>query len=70
MRKRLLGNFALSWLLSQYEKIVPIPGTKNSQYALENAMASEIVLQPDDVTLLNNLNNIFEVKGGDRQSSQ
>lgn len=58
-----LGQIALSWLQSQYEKIIPIPGTKNSQYALENAMASEIVLQPDDVTLLNNLKNIFEVKG-------
>lgn len=58
-----LGQIALAWLLSQYDKIVPIPGTKNSQYALENTKASEIVLQPEDVTLLNNLKNIIEVKG-------
>lgn len=58
-----LGQIALAWLLSQYDNIVPIPGTKNRQYALENAKASEVVLQPDDVMLLNNLKNIFQVKG-------
>lgn len=58
-----LGQIALAWLLRQYDKIVPIPGTKSSQYALENVKASEIVLQSEDVTLLNNLKNTIEIRG-------
>ncbi len=57
------GQIALAWLLAQYEKIVPIPGTKNINYLIENSTSSEIVLSAQDITALNNLNDNFIVKG-------
>lgn len=58
------GPIALAWLLAQYEKIVPIPGTKQIAYLTENAQAADIRLEEDDVRLLNTIHQQIEVKGG------
>ncbi len=58
------GQIALAWLLAQYEKIVPIPGTKQFAYLTENAQAADIRLEEDDVRLLNTIHQQIEVKGG------
>lgn len=58
------GQIALAWLLAQYEKIVPIPGTKQIAYLTENAQAADIRLEEDDVRLLNTIHQQIEVKGG------
>jgi len=58
------GQIALAWLLAQYEKVVPIPGTKQLVWLKENARAAEIELEEADVRLLNDLHQRIEVKGG------
>ena len=57
------GQIALAWLLAQYDKLVPIPGTKHVQYLVENAMAAEVVLDEADVRLLNDLRQRIQVQG-------
>ncbi|BCQ36656.1 MULTISPECIES: aldo/keto reductase [Erwinia] len=58
------GQIALAWLLAQYDKLVPIPGTKHISYLTENAQAANIVLEATDITLLNNIHQRVEIKGG------
>lgn len=58
------GQIALAWLLAQYDKLVPIPGTKHSHYLAENAGAADIVLDKEDVALLNGIHQRVEIKGG------
>ncbi|MEZ3500784.1 aldo/keto reductase [Pantoea sp. KPR_PJ] len=58
-----LGQIALAWLLAQYEKLVPVPGTKRPHYLAENAMAAEVGLDDADVALLNHLHQQCEIKG-------
>lgn len=58
------GQIALAWLLAQYEKLVPIPGTKHISYLTENAQAANIVLEETDIILLNNIHLHVEIKGG------
>ncbi|WP_312121776.1 aldo/keto reductase, partial [Pantoea vagans] len=58
------GQIALAWLLAQYEKIVPIPGTKQIAYLTENAQAADIRLEEDDVRLLNTIHQQIEIRGG------
>ncbi len=58
------GQIALAWLLAQYDKLVPIPGTKHINYLTENAHAADIVLDKADVELLNNVHQRVEIKGG------
>lgn len=58
------GQIALAWLLAQYEKLVPIPGTKQLAYLTENAKAADLVLEADDIRLLNSLHQQVEIKGG------
>jgi aryl-alcohol dehydrogenase-like predicted oxidoreductase len=38
------SQLALAWVLSQGEDIIPIPGTKQQKYLVENAGAVEIAL--------------------------
>ncbi|WP_315311457.1 aldo/keto reductase [Pantoea vagans] len=59
-----IGQIALAWLLAQYEKIVPIPGTKQIAYLTENAQAADIRLEEDDVRLLNTIHQQIEIRGG------
>ncbi|WP_413730227.1 aldo/keto reductase [Sodalis sp. RH22] len=58
-----LGQLSLAWLLAQYDQIVPIPGTKNSRYARENAAAADIELSEDDVVFITKLKDQIEIKG-------
>ena len=58
------GQIALAWLLAQYEKIVPIPGTKQIAYLTENAEAAAIELEEEDLRMLNRIHQQIEVKGG------
>lgn len=58
------GQVALAWLLAQYDKLIPIPGTKHTSYLTENAQAAEIVLQGADIALLNDIHQRVEIKGG------
>lgn len=57
------GQIALAWLLAQWENIVPIPGTKQEKYLLENINACFVKLEAEDVALLNNLKNIVSIHG-------
>lgn len=58
------GQVALAWLLAQYDKLVPIPGTKHISYLAENAQAADIALDKSDVALLNDIHQRVEIKGG------
>jgi aryl-alcohol dehydrogenase-like predicted oxidoreductase len=55
------GQIALAWLLSQYDKLIPIPGTKNIHYLIENSKAANITISATDIESLNNFK--FNVKG-------
>lgn len=57
------GQIALAWLLAQYDKLVPIPGTKKLPYLQENAKSADIILGESDIQLLNNLANQVQIKG-------
>jgi aryl-alcohol dehydrogenase-like predicted oxidoreductase len=43
------SQLAIAWLLAQGDDIVPIPGTKKRSYLEENAAASSIVLNADEL---------------------
>ncbi|KAL4071442.1 NADP-dependent oxidoreductase domain-containing protein [Scleroderma yunnanense] len=43
------GQVALSWLLSQGDDIIPIPGTKRTKYLKENMDAVNVHLTPQEV---------------------
>lgn len=58
-----LGQIALAWLLAQWEHIVPIPGTKNEKYLLENNQASFLQLDETDIKTLNDLKNSIQIQG-------
>ena len=58
-----LGQIALAWLLAQWEHIVPIPGTKNEKYLLENNQASLLQLDETDIKTLNDLKNSIQIQG-------
>ncbi|POW56003.1 aldo/keto reductase [Candidatus Pantoea alvi] len=57
------GQIALAWLLAQYAKLVPIPGTKRIAYLMENAQAAQVALEAADVALLNALHQRVQVQG-------
>jgi aryl-alcohol dehydrogenase-like predicted oxidoreductase len=46
------GQVALAWLLAQYDRVVPIPGTRRLERLTENAGAARLELSPDDLTEL------------------
>ena len=49
------AQLALAWLLSKNTNrqwVVPIPGTRRSQYVIENAKAADVVLARDDIATL------------------
>lgn len=49
------GQLALAWLLAQGTDVVPIPGTRRLDRALENAAAADVVLSPEQLTRLDEL---------------
>ncbi|MDO4767841.1 MAG: aldo/keto reductase [Pseudomonadota bacterium] len=48
-----LAQTALAWLLSRYEHLVVIPGTRSIARLEENCRATAITLSEDDIALLN-----------------
>lgn len=57
------GQLALAWLLHKNDNIIPIPGTKHSDYAIENFEALKVELSDDVMTRLDNLINQNTVSG-------
>lgn len=49
------AQVALAWLLAQAPVVVPIPGTKRTQYLEENAAAADLVLTDQDLADLDAL---------------
>jgi len=52
------AQVALAWLLHRDNKVVPIPGTKRRSYLEQNAAATEISLDADDLALLDNCDTV------------
>lgn len=50
---RTLAQIALAWLLSRYERLAVIPGTRSTARLEENCRAAGIALFEDDIALLN-----------------
>jgi aryl-alcohol dehydrogenase-like predicted oxidoreductase len=46
------AQYALAWVLSRGDDVVPIPGTKRRSYLEENAAASEVELSAEELELL------------------
>ena len=57
------GQIALAWLMAQWDSIVPIPGTKQEKYLIENVNACFIKLEEEDISLLNDLKNYINIHG-------
>ncbi|MFD7442863.1 aldo/keto reductase [Streptomyces sp. NPDC059909] len=49
------AQVAIAWTLAQGERVVPIPGTKNSRYLRENVAAADLVLTEQDLAELGSL---------------
>ena len=49
------GQVALAWLLAQYDRVVPIPGTRRIERLTENAGAAGLQLSVEDLTELDAL---------------
>ena len=49
------AQVAIAWTLAQGERVLPIPGTKNSRYLRENLAAAEIRLTDEDFADLDTL---------------
>jgi aryl-alcohol dehydrogenase-like predicted oxidoreductase len=47
------SQLALTWVLAQGEKVVPIPGTTRRAHLEENLAALELTLSPEDLAYLN-----------------
>ena len=58
-----MAQLALAWLLAQGDDIFAIPGTKNLNYAMENAGGGDIRLSDEDVQRLDGLINPDTVAG-------
>lgn len=52
------SQVALAWLLSLYEGVLPIPGTKSLLHLKENMAAGEIGLDADDLAELENVKQL------------
>jgi aryl-alcohol dehydrogenase-like predicted oxidoreductase len=46
------AQLSLAWLLHQWAKIVPIPGTKKLKYIIENAVAVDIKLTDEEIKII------------------
>ena len=57
------GQIALAWLLAQYQRIAPIPGTRRRERLEENTGATRIALSADDITDLNTAASTIGVHG-------
>jgi len=58
-----IAQVALSWLLSQKQGIVPIPGTTKLSHLEENLRALELKLSPEEIIEINNAISQLKVTG-------
>jgi len=49
------AQLCLAWVLAQGDNIVPIPGTKRTQYLEENLLAAAVKLTPEDLQRLDKI---------------
>jgi aryl-alcohol dehydrogenase-like predicted oxidoreductase len=54
-RKVAPAQIALAWILSKHRHVIPIPGTKQPAYVLQNAAAAAIRLSGEEVATLDRL---------------
>jgi aryl-alcohol dehydrogenase-like predicted oxidoreductase len=57
------GQVALAWLLSRYDQLVPIPGTRRLSYLQENLDALKLTLTVDDLRDLDGAMPASQVRG-------
>ena len=50
-----VSQLALAWLLAQGDDIVPIPGTRSLERALENAAAADVTLTQADLETIDDV---------------
>jgi aryl-alcohol dehydrogenase-like predicted oxidoreductase len=62
-KKCTVAQLTLAWLLHQWDKIVPIPGTKRAKYLEENATAVDIKLTSEELKRITNVAPIGYTKG-------
>jgi aryl-alcohol dehydrogenase-like predicted oxidoreductase len=62
------AQVALAWVLSRGDDVVPIPGTKRRTYLEQNARASEVELNDDDVQRLDALGDAAGARYADMSS--
>lgn len=51
------AQVAIAWTLAQGDRVIPIPGTKNSRYLRENVAAADLLLTEQDLSDLDSLPN-------------
>ena len=64
------AQIAIAWVLSQSDKIVPIPGTKRRKFIDENIRATDINLSDKELSNLNKIFPIGETSGERYPSAQ
>jgi aryl-alcohol dehydrogenase-like predicted oxidoreductase len=57
------SQLALAWVLAQGTDMFPIPGTKRIKYLVENAAATEVVLNKADLAIINEISPIGAASG-------
>lgn len=57
------AQVALAWLLSKGDDIVPIPGTKRTEYLEQNAASVDITLSDADITMLDEHSSSMRIVG-------
>jgi aryl-alcohol dehydrogenase-like predicted oxidoreductase len=58
-----MGQLSLAWLLAKAEHIIPIPGTTSIEHMLENAAASEVILDAESIQIMDDAINQTTVQG-------
>jgi aryl-alcohol dehydrogenase-like predicted oxidoreductase len=58
------AQLSLAWLLVQGEDIIPIPGTKQEKYLLENIKAVDVQLSESDLAAINEAIRNHPIQGG------
>ena len=64
------GQVALAWVLAQGDTLVPIPGTKHTAFAEENAAAAELEISAEDLVRAGEVINPDNVTGDRYHESQ
>jgi aryl-alcohol dehydrogenase-like predicted oxidoreductase len=63
LKKASASQIALAWLLHQGNDIVPIPGTTKVKHLEENAKATDIPLNSEDLSTISRILSEIRVSG-------